>query len=42
MRKILLLAALGAGLLVSGCNTIQGMGRDLSAAGDAVTGAARH
>jgi predicted small secreted protein len=42
MRKVLLLAAVGAGLLLAGCNTISGMGRDLSAAGQAVSGAARH
>lgn len=39
MRKALVLAAVGAALLVSACNTIGGIGRDVSAAGDAVTGA---
>ena len=39
MRKALVLAAVGAALLVSACNTIAGVGRDVSAAGDAVTGA---
>lgn len=39
MRKVLVLAAVGAALLVSACNTIAGVGRDVSAAGDAVTGA---
>lgn len=37
MRKILILAATAAALLVSACNTIEGMGRDVSAAGRAVT-----
>ena len=41
MRKVLLLAAVGVGLLVSGCNTIQGVGRDLEAAGSAVSNAAK-
>lgn len=40
MRKVLLLAAVGVGLLVSACNTIQGVGRDLEAAGEAVSDAA--
>ena len=39
MRKALVLAAVGAALLVSACNTIAGVGRDVSAAGGAVTGA---
>ena len=39
MRKALVLAAVGAALRVSACNTIAGVGRDVSAAGDAVTGA---
>ena len=40
MRKIVVLAAAAAALLVSACNTIEGAGRDVSAAGKAVSGAA--
>ena len=36
-RNLLLAALAGLVLLVAGCNTISGMGRDLEAAGDAVT-----
>ncbi|MFN3352729.1 MAG: entericidin A/B family lipoprotein [Brevundimonas sp.] len=39
MKKFVILAALGAALAVSACNTVAGIGRDVSAAGDAVTGA---
>lgn len=41
MRKIVALAAVAAALLVSACNTIEGVGRDVSAAGRAVTDTAR-
>ena len=37
MRKILILAAAAATLAVAGCNTIAGVGKDVSAAGQAVT-----
>jgi predicted small secreted protein len=37
MRKLVILAALGAALLVCACNTIAGAGKDVSAAGRAVT-----
>ena len=37
MRKILILAAASAALLVSACNTIAGAGKDVAAAGHAVT-----
>ncbi|HJV43464.1 entericidin A/B family lipoprotein [Caulobacter sp.] len=37
MRKIVVLAAAAAALLVSACNTIEGAGRDISAAGRAVS-----
>ncbi len=40
MRKFVVLAAAAAALLVSACNTVEGVGRDVSAAGRAVTGAA--
>ena len=39
MRKLFLLPLLAATLLVSACNTVAGVGRDLEAAGEAVTGA---
>ena len=40
MRKIVVLAMLAASLTVSACNTISGAGRDVEAAGEAVTSTA--
>jgi predicted small secreted protein len=40
MRRLVLLAAVATGLLVAGCNTVAGVGRDVSAAGRAVTNTA--
>ncbi len=40
MRRLIVLAACASALLASGCNTISGMGRDVSSAGRAVAGAA--
>ena len=40
MRKIVVLAAVAAALLTSACNTVAGAGKDVQAAGSAVTGAA--
>lgn len=40
MRKLIVLGAALSALWVSGCNTMSGLGRDLSAAGQAVSGAA--
>ena len=40
MRKILILAVAATALLVSACNTIEGVGRDVSAAGRAVSNTA--
>ena len=40
MRKWMVLAAAAAALFVSACNTVQGVGRDMQAAGKAVTGTA--
>ena len=40
MRKLIVLAAATAALLVSACNTVQGFGRDVEAAGHAVTSTA--
>lgn len=42
MRKSIIIAAtLLAGLAVSACNTVEGAGKDVSSAGDAVAGTAR-
>jgi len=40
MRKILTCAALAGAILVSACNTVEGVGRDVSSAGDSVADAA--
>lgn len=40
MRKLIVLAAAAAALMVASCNTIAGVGKDVQAAGRAVTGAA--
>jgi len=37
MRKIIALTIVAAALAVSACNTVSGMGRDVSAAGSAVS-----
>jgi predicted small secreted protein len=39
MRKLIVLVAAASALLVA-CNTVAGVGRDVSAAGKAVTGTA--
>ncbi|MAK83311.1 entericidin A/B family lipoprotein [Phenylobacterium sp.] len=36
MSKVLIMAAVAATLLVSACNTVAGVGRDMEAAGTAV------
>ena len=36
MRKIVGLAFLATAFLVSACNTVEGMGKDVSSAGDTV------
>jgi predicted small secreted protein len=41
MRKLILLAALTASLGVTACNTVAGAGRDVEAAGEAVTNTAQ-
>ncbi|MBO9561059.1 MAG: entericidin A/B family lipoprotein [Caulobacter sp.] len=41
MRKIVILAVVAAALTVSACNTIAGVGQDVSAAGRAVTNTAK-
>jgi len=40
MRKFALLATAAAALIVAGCNTVAGAGRDLSSAGRAVANSA--
>ena len=40
MRKLIVFAAAAAALAVSACNTLSGAGRDVSAAGHAVTNTA--
>ncbi|PTQ11490.1 entericidin EcnA/B family protein [Sphingomonas oleivorans] len=40
MRKIFALALVAAGLMASACNTIEGAGKDVSSAGQAVSNAA--
>jgi len=41
MRKLVVLTLTAAVMLVTACNTVEGVGRDVSAAGKAVTGAAQ-
>ena len=41
MRKIFVLAAVAAALTTAACNTVEGVGRDTQAAGQAVSSAAR-
>lgn len=41
MRNIVVLMAAAAALLVSACNTVEGAGKDVTAAGQAVTDTAR-
>ena len=40
MKKIIALSVVAAALAVSACNTVSGVGRDVSAAGSAVTSGA--
>ena len=40
MRKIVVFTLVAAALAVSACNTVSGVGRDVSAAGSAVTSGA--
>jgi entericidin B len=40
MRKIFIVLSAAAALTTAACNTVAGVGRDASAAGQAVTGAA--
>jgi predicted small secreted protein len=36
MRKIIACAALAGAILVSACNTVEGVGKDVASAGDTV------
>ena len=40
MRKVMTVAALAGVMLVAACNTVGGVGKDVSSAGDAVSTAA--
>jgi predicted small secreted protein len=40
MRKFILLAAIASSLLTAACNTVEGAGKDVSSAGNAVSEAA--
>ncbi|WP_375250865.1 entericidin A/B family lipoprotein [Sphingomonas sp.] len=37
MRKVITMAMLAGAMLVTACNTVAGVGKDVSSAGDAVT-----
>jgi predicted small secreted protein len=41
MRKVIVLLAAAAALATAACNTVEGAGRDVSSAGDAVSDTAR-
>jgi predicted small secreted protein len=41
MRKLAIFAALAATLAIAACNTVEGAGQDVQAAGSAVTDAAQ-
>lgn len=40
MKKLIIMGVVAAALAVSACNTVAGVGRDVSAVGSAVAGAA--
>lgn len=41
MRTLVLIAALAASMAVAACNTVEGAGKDVSSAGEAVTDTAK-
>lgn len=41
VRKVFTLAFVAGALMVSACNTVEGVGKDVSSAGSAVSDAAR-
>ena len=40
MRKLVIMAALAASMAIAACNTVEGAGKDVSAAGHAVSNTA--
>lgn len=36
MKQLMLLFCMGAGLLLTACNTVQGLGKDIEATGEAI------
>jgi predicted small secreted protein len=42
MKKIIALTLIAATLILTGCNTIAGVGKDMQKAGQAVQGASGH
>lgn len=42
MKKIIALTIIASTLVLTGCNTIAGMGKDMQKAGQAVQGASGH
>jgi len=41
VRKVLALALVASSMMVAGCNTVAGAGKDVSSAGEAVSDAAK-
>ena len=41
VRKLMAIAVVAGALMVSACNTVEGAGKDVSSAGDAVQNAAK-
>jgi entericidin B len=41
LRRLAVLALLGSAALAAGCNTMEGLGKDISKAGTALEGAAK-
>jgi predicted small secreted protein len=41
VRKVIALALVAGSMMVAGCNTVAGAGKDVSSAGDAVSDAAK-
>jgi len=42
MKKLITLTIIASTLILTGCNTISGMGKDMQKAGQAVQGASGH
>lgn len=41
IRKILTMAMVAAGIMTTACNTVEGAGKDISSAGDAIEDTAK-